>query len=162
MGHTPPQVALAKAEPPRRTRTEATTGRLPSAELLGLKVKDSLSLAGKIEEGFPIKTFLRLQEALDVASADLADLVQITSRTLARRKAEGRLRPDESDRLLRVTRVYNLAVDLFDSDRIAALAWLRRPNRALNGKLPLDLARTEVGAREVERLIIRLEHGVST
>jgi len=132
------------------------------AELLGLHAKDSLSLAAKIEEGFPIRTFLRLQGTLDVASAELARLVNITSRTLARRKAEGRLRPDESDRLLRVTRIYKLAFDLFDSDRSAALAWLRRPNRALNDKTPLRLATTDVGAREVERLVTRLEHGVST
>jgi putative toxin-antitoxin system antitoxin component (TIGR02293 family) len=61
-----------------------------------------------------------------------------------------------------VTRVYRLALDLFESDRNAAVAWLSRPNRALNGKTPLRLATTEVGAREVERLVTRLEHGVTT
>jgi putative toxin-antitoxin system antitoxin component (TIGR02293 family) len=132
------------------------------AELLGLRVNDALSLADKIEEGFRFATFLKLQEALNVASSDLARLVNITSRTLARRRAEGRLRPDESDRLLRVTKVYKLAFDLFESDQSAALAWLRRPNRALNGKTPLRLATTDVGAREVERLVTRLEHGVAT
>jgi putative toxin-antitoxin system antitoxin component (TIGR02293 family) len=133
-----------------------------SAELLGLRASDPLSLAEKVEEGFPIRTFLRLQRTLNIGSSDLARIVNITLRTLARRKATGRLEPDESDRLLRVARVYKAALDLFESDRTAALAWLSRPNRALNGKTPLQLATTDVGAREVERLITRLEHGVST
>ncbi len=132
------------------------------AEILGLHVRDSLSLAEKVEEGFPIKSFIRLQTTLDIGSSDLARIVNIPARTLARRKARGRLEPDESDRLLRVTRIYTLALDLFESDRTAALAWLSRPNRALNGKAPLRLSTTEVGAREVERLITRLEHGVIT
>jgi putative toxin-antitoxin system antitoxin component (TIGR02293 family) len=133
-----------------------------SAEILGLRASDSLSLAERIEEGFPVRTFVRLQRTLDMGSSDLARIVNITLRTLARRKATGRLEPDESDRLLRVASMYRAALDLFESDRAAALAWLSRPNRALNGKAPLLLATTDVGAREVERLITRLEHGVST
>jgi uncharacterized protein (DUF2384 family) len=42
------------------------------------------------------------------------------------------------------------------------VVWLRSPNRALGGESPLALSKTEVGAREVENLIGRLEHGVFT
>jgi len=140
----------------RRVRDAAST----SAEILGLSAKDPLSLAEKVEAGFPIRSFTRLQTSLNLGSADLAKIVNITPRTLARRKAKGRLGPDESDRLLRVSRVYKSALDLFEADRTAALAWLSRPNRALNGKTPLQLASTDIGAREVERLVTRLEHGV--
>jgi len=133
-----------------------------SAEILGLGARSPLALAEKVEEGFPIRSFIRLQTTLNIASSDLARMVNITPRTLARRKVQGRLEPDESDRLLRVARVYRLALGLFESDREAALAWLSRPNRALSGKPPLRLATTEVGAREVERLVTRLEHGVTT
>jgi len=131
-------------------------------EILGLRASDSLTLAERVEEGFPVKSFLRLQRTLRMGSSDLARIVNITMRTLARRKATGHLEPDESDRLLRVASMYKAALDLFESDQEAALAWLSRPNRALNGKTPLHLATTDVGAREVERLITRLEHGVST
>ena len=133
-----------------------------SAQVLGLRASDPLSLAAKVEEGFPFKSFHLLQSTLNVPASDLAGIVNITARTLARRKAQGHLQPDESDRLLRVARVYQSALDLFESDRNAALTWLSRPNRALNGKTPLRLATTDVGAREVERLVTRLEHGVTT
>ena len=36
------------------------------------------------------------------------------------------------------------------------------PQRALGGAIPLDIAKTEVGAREVEQIIGRLEQGVFT
>ena len=78
---------------------------------------------------------------------------------LTRRKQEGRFLPDESDRLLRATRIYAKSLDLFEGDRNAAIEWLTNLQPALGGAIPFDIARTEIGAREVEALIDRLEHG---
>ena len=72
------------------------------------------------------------------------------------------LDPGRSDRLLRFARLFRLAVELHDGDEEAARDWLRKPARALDGETPLDRADTEAGAREVENLIGRLEHGVYT
>ena len=44
----------------------------------------------------------------------------------------------------------------------AARDWLAKPARALDGETPIEHADTEAGAREVENLIGRLEHGVYT
>jgi putative toxin-antitoxin system antitoxin component (TIGR02293 family) len=49
---------------------------------------------------------------------------------------------------------------LFEGDRDAAADWLTRPQPALGGAVPLELAKTGLGTREVEALIGRLEHGV--
>jgi len=38
--------------------------------------------------------------------------------------------------------------------------WLTRAQPALGGAIPLELAKTGLGTREVEALIGRLEHGV--
>ena len=51
---------------------------------------------------------------------------------------------------------------LFEGDRDAAKSWLSAPQKALGGEVPLTIARTELGALEVERAIGRLEHGVFT
>jgi putative toxin-antitoxin system antitoxin component (TIGR02293 family) len=51
-------------------------------------------------------------------------------------------------------------LELFEGDRDAATDWLTTAQPALGGIVPLDLAKSEVGAREVERLVGRLEHGV--
>lgn len=90
----------------------------------------------------------------------LADLLFIPPRTLQRRKASGRLEPDESDRLLRLSRVYGKAIELFEGNNRAALEWLQSPLPALDGASPLSMTKTEPGAHEVERLINRLEYGV--
>jgi putative toxin-antitoxin system antitoxin component (TIGR02293 family) len=70
------------------------------------------------------------------------------------------LKPDESERVDRIERVYRLAIELFEGDKAEAVKWLKEPNRGLANQPPLDFSRTEIGAREVENLIGRLEHGV--
>ena len=90
----------------------------------------------------------------------MAELVQIKPRTLDRRKNEGRLQPDESDRLLRAAKVFGKAIALFEGDVPFAKEWLSSRQAALGGAVPLEMAKTDVGAREVEDLIGRLEHGV--
>src|SRR5215212_7865128 len=82
------------------------------------------------------------------------------SRTLTRRKQQGRFAPDESDRLLRAARLFGRALELFEGNRDAATEWLFRAQPALGSARPVDVARTELRAREVENLIGRLEHGV--
>jgi putative toxin-antitoxin system antitoxin component (TIGR02293 family) len=90
----------------------------------------------------------------------IARFVAIPQRTLSRRQSEGKLQPDESDRVWRASAIFDMAVDLFEGDVAAARQWLQAPQSALGGEMPLDFASTEVGAREVENLIGRLEHGV--
>jgi putative toxin-antitoxin system antitoxin component (TIGR02293 family) len=127
---------------------------------LGLKAQNAVQLAETIERGLPYRAFERLQADMGVTHRELAGLVGISARTLARRKAEARLQPDESERLVRASRIFDGAVSLFEGDKVAALNWLRSPALALAGRKPIEFARSEVGAREVENLIGRLEHGV--
>ena len=87
---------------------------------------------------------------------------EISARRLARRKEAGRLEPDESDRLMRASRVIARAIELFEGDREAARTWLTTHLRALGDHTPLEFAKTDVGAIEVENLIGRLEHGIPT
>ena len=86
--------------------------------------------------------------------------MEIRERTLARRKESGRLEPSESDRVARISRVFARAIDLFDGSVDGARAWLTQPAGALGDRSPLEFARTDAGAIEVEHLIGRLEHGI--
>lgn len=95
-----------------------------------------------------------------MSAQTLAEVIGIPERTLARRKAAGRLAPEESERLLRISSIFEKAVDLFEGEVASAVNWLSTPKRTLENQSPLQYARTEVGAREVENLIGRLEHGV--
>jgi putative toxin-antitoxin system antitoxin component (TIGR02293 family) len=53
-----------------------------------------------------------------------------------------------------------MALDLFEGDAGAARSWFSAPAPALANRTPLEVSSTDVGAREVENLIGRLEHGV--
>ena len=130
--------------------------------LIGIKSADNLNLAAKVETGFSFDAFERLVKTSGIAPENLRVAVRIAPRTLTRRRKENRLSPEESDRIVSVSRLLAQSFDLFDGDREAARRWLTTPNRALGGRTPLDLASTETGAREVEDLIGRLEHGVFT
>ena len=128
--------------------------------LLGMRLLETEELLKQVAKGFPFRVMERLGRNLELPMKALAELAQIRNRTLHRRKEEGRLQPDESDRLLRVSRIFARAIELFEGDDKAARHWLSAPQRALGGTVPLALAKTELGALEVERLIGRLEHGV--
>lgn len=132
------------------------------ARLLGLRTFDALELCKRIEAGFSFRAFERFAQVSGLTLEALAALVRITPRTLARRRHEGTLAAEESDRLLRAARVFARALALFEGDVEGARRWLAEPATALGGHTPLAMTVTEVGASEVEALIGRLEHGVFT
>jgi putative toxin-antitoxin system antitoxin component (TIGR02293 family) len=127
---------------------------------LGLNADSTAGIIEKINAGFPVTLLEKFAQESDLPLEKVAEAVRIPSRTLTRRRAQGRLQPDESERLLRVSTLFEKAVALFEGDKDAALRWLEAPQPALAGMPPLEFAKTEVGAREVEDLIGRLEHGV--
>jgi putative toxin-antitoxin system antitoxin component (TIGR02293 family) len=127
---------------------------------LGLGASDTRDLMRQIERGFSFESLLRLEVNSGISLALLASVIGIPERTLARRKAVGKLEPDESERLLRVSNLFEKSVELFEGDVTAAVNWLTSPKKALNRQTPLLYARTELGAREVEDLIGRLDHGI--
>jgi putative toxin-antitoxin system antitoxin component (TIGR02293 family) len=128
--------------------------------LLGLDTFDAPDLFRSVKKGFAYRTFVRLRQNTSLPFERLLDVIGMPRRTLTRRKNEGRFLPDESDRLLRASRVFGHALELFEGDRDAAIEWLTSGQPALGGAVPLDLARSEVGAVEVERLVGRLENGI--
>ncbi len=130
------------------------------ASLLGLRTFDPLELHSRLEEGLSYEALERLRRVLDVPASRVAALIRIPPRTLVRRKESKRLQPEESDRLFRLSRLVGLALRLFEGHLPATRAWLKAPHVALGHQAPLDFATTEVGSREVEYLIGRLEQGM--
>lgn len=130
------------------------------AALLGLRTFDTAGILARIHEGLSYHAWERLLATSGLPREQATKAVGLSARTLARRKSEGRFHADESDRLLRLARVYARAVDLFEGRADAAREWLLSPQRALGDSTPLEYAATDLGAREVETLIGRLEHGI--
>jgi len=113
-----------------------------------------------IREGVSTDVLVRIKEALDLTDAELARVVRIPKRTLTRRKKDGVLRPDESERALRLFRLVRHAEAVFGSLEDAC-TWMQTPNLALGNESPLQFADTEPGARRVDQLLGQIEHGVS-
>lgn len=128
--------------------------------LLGLRTYDPIKIYERVRDGFSYSAFEHFQRNASLSAGALAELTQIPPRTLARRREQGRLEPDESDRLVRFARVFGRVLELFEGATDSARAWLSAPQRALGGATPLALAATDVGANEVLNLIGRLEHGI--
>ena len=153
-----------EANRPHRTARPDTSGQSLRSRsrgtVLGLTADKPDDLIRQLERGFSFKTLQSFESRSGLALARLAGIIGIPERTLARRKVSRRLTPEESERLLRISSVFEDAVDLFEGDVSAAVKWLTTPRRALGDRTPLAYARTEPGAREVENLIGRLEHGI--
>ena len=114
-----------------------------------------------IDTGLLVNAFASLADYANITRNDLARAADIPLRTVQRREAShaGKFQRDESDRLARVARLYAMAEDVLGS-RDTAKAWMKSPNRALDGARPLDELDTEIGAREVEDLLGRIRFGV--
>lgn len=116
----------------------------------------------RIQTGLPAAAALAFKETLQLTHAELAAVLGVSARTLARwDPAKSRLDPVSGDRLVRSARLYAIAAEVLEDDDAAA-RWLKAPQRALGDAVPLELAQTDVGARSVEALLGRMEHGVYT
>lgn len=124
-------------------------------------VKDINDFIDLIKDGISLKGALSVKERLHLTNRELADTLGISESKWSRRirRPSGRLSLVESDRLYRIARIFALAKDVFE-DEERAIEWLRRPQFGLGDRIPLDLINTEVGAREVESLLLRIEYDV--
>lgn len=122
-----------------------------------IRTLDDMTEAIRHGMPFPALKTVALLAQLDLLR--LAQVLRIPPRTLARRQQQGRLSPDESDRLTRFARIVARAHEIFDDpDKVAR--WLQRPNRALHNLAPLELLDTDIGTQTVETILGRLESGV--
>ena len=98
-------------------------------------------------------------KALDVTLDRLADLTWIPRSTFFRRQGQGRFSVPESEHLMRFARLWQIACEVFPTEE-AARSWLGRGQYGLDGAVPLEFAKSELGARAVEDLIMRIHYGV--
>jgi putative toxin-antitoxin system antitoxin component (TIGR02293 family) len=111
-----------------------------------------------LARGIPARTVRDLQRDNVLSAADAAMI--IPPRTLDRRLSAGEnLKMEEADALARLVRVVMKARETFEKDSVAD-EFLRLPNPALGGQVPIEMARSDLGAREVETILGRIAYGV--
>ena len=133
---------------------------LGGRKVLGQTIKNSEDLTRLIRKGLPASSITALAQKLQIGNSVLSRKLGIPQRTLTRRLSEASLlTPAESDRTVRMARIYANAVEMI-GDEGRAILWLTTPNRALGGERPLDQLDTDVGARLVEDILGRIAYGV--
>jgi putative toxin-antitoxin system antitoxin component (TIGR02293 family) len=144
----------------KRVTARTTIGLLGGARALGVNPKSAVQWVTMINAGLPVRSADALQRAIGVPDAALAQLLGISEMSLARlRGGNRRLDFEVSGRLLRVTRIVALAIQMLESEG-AALRWLMHPRFELGSRAPLALMKTDAGRHLVERLLLRAEHRV--
>jgi putative toxin-antitoxin system antitoxin component (TIGR02293 family) len=114
-----------------------------------------------LDRGLSFGELEDLQGILELPAERLAAMLQISKATFHRRKGvSGTLPAAVAERVVRYARLLGLACKVFDDDLGAAKQWLNVPQFGLGGAVPLEYAKTEIGAREVENLLGRIEYGV--
>ncbi|HAV0157921.1 TPA: DUF2384 domain-containing protein [Salmonella enterica] len=138
----------------------ATQARPPRLwQVAGLNNSDGVALLGQISEGLDGKVANLIIDWAKITQNDLRKMSGIPSTTFSR-SVKARFSSEQSERLVRIIRVIDRAVELFEGNKEEAQKWLNEPNRALSWKVPVELMPSETGAYEVIKLITRLEHGV--
>jgi putative toxin-antitoxin system antitoxin component (TIGR02293 family) len=136
----------------------AVVSELGGKQTLGRALSSEGDLREAIREGFPPAVVENLMRATGLTLKEVAGALDLSPRSLQRRRRSGRLARFESDRLYRLARIMAIAGEyLGDAER--ARRWLKRPNRALGGLAPVAAIDTEPGARQVENLLGRIAFG---
>ena len=137
---------------------KAVVEELGGKATLGRALSSENDMREAIRGGFPPAVVEELMRASGLTLKELASALDLSSRSLQRRRRSGRLARYESDRLYRLARIVALADESL-GDHAKAIRWLKRPNRALGGMPPMATLDTELGARQVENILGRIAYG---
>ncbi len=121
-------------------------------------VESLADLQEVVEEGLPVAALNETVQYV-VGSGRAATVLRETLVPRATLSRRTRLKLVESERVERIARVMALAEQVWEG-RDEARAFLCEPHPGLDGKAPLEIAQTELGARRVERLLMKLEYGL--
>ncbi len=137
---------------------QAVVAELGGRRTLGRSLSNDRDMREAIRDGFPPAVVERVMRASGLTLKELAAALDLSARSLQRRRRSGKLARYESDRLYRLARLVAIAGDYL-GDQERARRWLKRPNRALGGLAPVAAIDTEAGARQVENVLGRIAYG---
>jgi putative toxin-antitoxin system antitoxin component (TIGR02293 family) len=133
---------------------------LGGSKVIRRKLDSDFDYVDMIRVGLPIAALAAIAKSLDLPEDQILTALRIPKRTAARRKATNeRLRPVETERLLRLARAMATATDVL-GDRKEAAGWLQRPHPVLGDLSPISLLDTDIGLQKVLDILSRIEYGV--
>lgn len=125
------------------------------------KLPDALSVHLAVVSGIAVSAVLEMAGLLEISEDEMARHIDIPRSTYHRYRSKGgRLDLLRSDAIEKFASLYRQACETFGGDKEAARQWLKAPQVGLAHQVPLQLARTTVGFREVQKLLTRINEGV--
>lgn len=141
------------------TELQRVVETLGGRRVLRREIKNYRDFIVVLEKGLPYESLSSVVRVIGLKENELGRFFVESQRTLMRRARDKRFKPDESDRLARIARIIARATEALGSEE-KATRWLQKPNRALGMQVPLSLLTTDMGARQVEDVLGRIEYGV--
>lgn len=112
-----------------------------------------------ITAGLSVSWATAAKSTFGMSSTSIGRLLNLSLSTYERRKKDEKpLDLVASERLDRLASIAILAEDVFE-DKQKATRWLAAPNDALGGNSPVMQCETEIGAKQVRRVLNALEWG---
>jgi putative toxin-antitoxin system antitoxin component (TIGR02293 family) len=123
------------------------------------RIRSTADLRRAVEDGLPLAALDRTIHHVAGIGAEAAELrASIVPKTTLQRRRE-RLNPEESQRLERLARMIALAEAVWEDDALAH-EFLTSAQPQLGGERPVDLSRSDLGTREVELLLMKIEYSL--
>ncbi|HUH63069.1 MAG TPA: antitoxin Xre/MbcA/ParS toxin-binding domain-containing protein [Terracidiphilus sp.] len=120
-------------------------------------LRSDRDLARLVDERLPVASLESLSHH-GISDEEIYSFI-LPRRTLAHRKTRREsLTHEESDRAVRIARITAIAEEVFGDDAKAS-RWLRKPKMRFDGRSPLEVLRTEAGARLVEEMLLQINYG---
>lgn len=129
-------------------------------KFLGCHVDSLSDLRHLIESGLPKKSLAHVFDFLDLPTSVRNEFVFdiIPEGTYKRRR--DRLKTDESEKVERIARIIATARYIWDNNSKQLNRFLLSPHPQLEGKTPLEVSKSELGARQVEELLWKIFYGL--
>ncbi|MBB5637476.1 putative toxin-antitoxin system antitoxin component (TIGR02293 family) [Pedobacter cryoconitis] len=133
---------------------------LGGTDLIREKIKSAFDLITLSNQGIKKASLDALVSHMGMTKKSFAeDILNLSVKTLERKKADDVLDKYTSSHVIEVTKVVAHAFEVFE-DEEKMQKWLNTPNRALNQMKPLDLFYIPTGLAMVDNVLGRIEEGV--
>ncbi|MDC7127217.1 MAG: DUF2384 domain-containing protein [Spirochaetales bacterium] len=128
-------------------------------DVIGHKIATEMDLFEISKEGLPKSALLSFSQSVDMSVKSLTGILNITERTLQRKKDLDLLNENVSEHILQLAEVYSRGKEVLgnlDDFKI----WADTPNKALGDKRPFDLLSSRYGVQMVLDELGRIEYGI--
>jgi putative toxin-antitoxin system antitoxin component (TIGR02293 family) len=129
-------------------------------DLFGISHKDRTDGLKIGRQGLSLAQLNKFYKRTGFTRPEVEKIIGVSPSTMERRIREKCLRPEESDRLLKVAQIYDRMLVIRDGDAASVSRWFHTPNEFLGWSSPADTCQTELGRDRVQALVYRIIDGL--